>query len=58
MICGLCHGFGNLHCHQNGSRQWFTCCSCGGAGVLVLSSPPEIKISKAQQKFMKPEATK
>lgn len=45
MLCHfpMCHGAGWIFVARNGSREWWPCPICGGAGVSVQHGPAEIK---------------
>lgn len=49
-LCTLCHGNGSLFTVQNGSREWWTCPACGGAGVRVLHGPAHIRIHEPKNR--------
>lgn len=53
MTCSFCRGSGQHLCYQNGSREFYICQGCGGAGVRVMYGPPEVQIHPWREKFRK-----
>lgn len=49
-MCSLCHGLGTLFVVQNGVKEWWECCACGGGGVRFVYGPPLIKIHSPRKK--------
>jgi hypothetical protein len=48
-LCNLCGGAGNLMCHQDGKREFWTCPACGGAGCRTMYSKPTIKSNSKEK---------
>lgn len=52
-ICKLCSGMGTRVVYYRGTGfQFWECQGCGGAGARLVQGPPEIRLGRAQSRFM------